>query len=148
MPKKVPRARAEKMENKNKYSERKEHLRKISNEVAELQKSGRIKTANLNDALLEFYSGKKKNQVWMTLEQWQSAGYSVRKGETAQMIWGKKQESTNKETGETYSYFQIVFVFNNTQVERTVRNFKEPATDKIETDQALVPETVGEDLPF
>jgi len=86
--------------------------------------------------------------VWLTLELWQAAGYSVRKGETAQMIWGKKQESTNKETGEPYSYFQIVFVFNNAQVERTVRNFKEPATDKTETDQALVPETVGEDLPF
>jgi len=48
----------------------------------------------------------------------------------------------------TASHFQIVFVFNNTQVERSVRNFKEPATDKTETDQALVPETVGEHLPF
>ena len=54
----------------------------------------------------------------------------------------------NKESGETDSYFQIVFVFNNTQVERTVRNFKEPATDKTETAEAIVPETVGEDLPF
>jgi hypothetical protein len=35
-----------------------------------------------------------------------------------------------------------------TQVERTVRNFKEPATDKTETDQVPIPETVGEDLPF
>jgi len=56
------------MENKNKYTERREHLRKISDEVAELQKSGKIKTVYLNDGLLEFYSAKKKNQVWMTLE--------------------------------------------------------------------------------
>jgi hypothetical protein len=37
-----------------------------------------------------------------------------------------------------------LFVFNNAQFERTARNFKEPATDKTETDQALVPEAVGE----
>lgn len=63
------------------------------------------------------------------------------------MIWGKKQESTNKETGESYSYFQILFVFNNTQVERSVRNFKEK---EIETDQNgnIIPEDLGEDLPF
>jgi antirestriction protein ArdC len=84
----------------------------------------------------------------MTLEQLQTAGYSVRKGETAQMIWGKKQESTNKETGQTSSYFQIVFVFNNNQVERSVRNFKEPATDKTETDTVFAPETVDENRPF
>ena len=148
MPTQDPRAGAQKMENTNKMTERRENLKKTSKTVKELMEAGKIKATNLNDALLESYNGKKKNQVWLTLELWQAAGYSVRKGETAQMIWGKKQESTNKETGEPYSYFQILFVFNNTQVEKTVRNFKEPATDKTETDQALVPETVCEDLPF
>jgi hypothetical protein len=114
MPKKSSKGTGRyKMENKNKYSERREQLRKTSDEVAELQKSGRIKTANLNDALLEFYSGKKKNQVWMTLEQWQSAGYSVRKGETDQMIWGMKVTRTN-DSNEEYSCFPVVFIFNNT----------------------------------
>jgi len=107
----------------DKMTERRENLKQTSNTVKELMEAGKIKATNLNYALLESYNGKKKNQVWLTLELWQTAGYSVRKGETAQMIWGKKQESTNKETGETYSYFQILFVFNNTQVERTVRNF-------------------------
>jgi hypothetical protein len=63
------------------------------------------------------------------------------------MIWGKKQESTNKETGETYSYFQILFVFNNSQVDRTVRNFKE----NYQTDEngKIIPDNIPEgDLPF
>jgi len=113
------------MENTNKMTERRENLKKTSKAVKELMETGKIKATNLNDALLESYNGKKKNQVWLTMELWQVAGYSVRKGETAQMIWGKKQESTNKETGEPYSYFQVVFIFNNSQVERSSRNFKE-----------------------
>jgi uncharacterized protein YrrD len=74
----------------SKISERKAALRETSNTVQELIDSGKIKAANLNDGLLAFYTGKRKNLVWMSLEQWQLAGYSVRKGETAQMIWGKK----------------------------------------------------------
>lgn len=147
MPKKVSRARADKMENKNKYSERREQLRKTSDEVAELQKNGKIKAENLNDALLEFYSGKKKNQVWMIIEQWQSTGYSVRKGETAQMIWGKKISKTN-DAHEEFSYFPVMFVFNNTQVERSSRNFKE----KNPIPESRVPEmaeaAINADLPF
>ncbi|MCK9400871.1 MAG: ArdC family protein [Bacteroidales bacterium] len=119
--------------------------------MAELQKNGKIKTANLNDALLEFYSGKKKNQVWMTLEQWQTAGYSVRKGETAQMIWGKKVDKTNK-AGEGFSYFPILFVFSNSQVDRTVRNFNSAAIKSETLPQADVASALGpvagEDLPF
>jgi len=134
------------MENKNKYSERREQLRKISNEVAELQKDGKIKAANLNDALLELYSGKKKNQVWMTLEQWQSAGYSVRKGETAQMIWGMKITKTN-ETNEEYSYFPVAYVFNNTQIERSSRNFKESSLPEPMVSE-IADTTVNVDLPF
>lgn len=134
------------MENKNKYSERKEQLRKICGEVTELQKNGKIKTANLNDALLEFYSGKKKNQVWMTLDQWQSAGYSVSKGETAQMIWGMKVTKTN-ENNEEYSYYPVAYVFNNSQVERSSRNFKETPVP-----ESRVPETadaaINTDSPF
>lgn len=146
MPTKVPRARAEKMENKNKYSERREQLRKISDEVAELQKNGKIKAANQNDALLEFYSGKKKNQVWMTLEQWQSAGYSVRKGEFAQMIWGMKVTKTNQNC-EEYSYYPVAYVFNNTQVERSSKTFKAS-----QAPESRVPEmadaAVNDSLPF
>jgi len=112
--------------------------------------AGKIKASNLNDGLLVFYNGKKKNVVWMTLEQWQTAGYSVRKGETAQMIWGKKIDKTN-EAGEAFSYFPILFVFSNSQVDRTVKNFNSAALKS-----ATVPETIppvsepntGDDLPF
>ena len=134
----------------SKISERKATLRLTSNTVEELMKNGKIKATNLNDGLLAFYNGKKKNQVWMTLEQWQTAGYSVRKGETAQMIWGKRVDKQN-EAGEAFSYFPILFVFSNSQVDRTVKNFNSAAV-KSET----VPETIppvsepatGEDLPF
>ena len=86
----------------------------------------------------------------MTLEQWQTAGYSIRKGETAQMIWGKKVDKTN-DANEAYSYFPILFVFSNSQVDRTVKNFNSESV-KSET----VPETIppvsepvaGDDLPF
>jgi antirestriction protein ArdC len=139
------------MENTNKMTERRENLKKTSSTVKELMEAGKIKAANLNDALLESYNGKKKNQVWLTLELWQAAGYSVRKGETAQMIWGKKQESTNKETGETYSYFQIVFVFNNTQVDRNVRNFNSEAGKSKSHPEITLPVSgpvTDEALPF
>jgi len=48
----------------------------------------------------------------------------VRKGETAQMIWGMKVTKTNS-SNEEYSYFPVAYIFNNTQVERSARNFKE-----------------------
>jgi antirestriction protein ArdC len=135
----------------SKISERKATLRLTSNTVQELMDAGKIKAANLNDGLLAFYNGKKRNQVWMTLEQWQTAGYSVRKGETAQMIWGKKVDKTN-EAGEAFSYFPILFIFSNTQVERTVRNFNSAAVKsetlpQVDVASALDPVT-GEDLPF
>jgi hypothetical protein len=134
----------------SKISERKAALRETSNTVEDLMKNGKIKASNLNDGLLAFYNGKSKNKVWMTLEQWQTAGYSIRKGETAQMIWGKKIDKTN-EAGEAFSYFPILFVFSNSQVNRTVKNFNSAAV-KSET----VPETIppvsepatGDDLPF
>jgi hypothetical protein len=138
------------MENTNKMTERKENLKKTSKTVKELMEAGKIKATNLNDALLESYNGKKKNQVWLTLELWQTAGYSVRKSETAQMIWGKKVDKTN-ETGEAFCYFPILFVFSNSQVDRTMKNFNSEAV-KAET----LPETnppvsepeTGDDLPF
>ena len=136
------------MENKtNKMAERRENLKKTSNEVKSLMEAGKLKSSNINDGLLEHYNGKAKNRVWMTLEQWQTAGYQVRKGESAQMIWGKKEESTNKETNEAYSYFQISFVFNNTQVDRQVRNFKETVPAGEESETAPSPEN-SEDMPF
>ena len=51
----------------SKISERKAALRETSNTVQELIDSGKIKAANLNDGLLAFYTGKKKNQVWYTI---------------------------------------------------------------------------------
>jgi len=135
----------------SKISERKAALRVTSNTVQELMDAGKIKASNLNDGLLAFYNGKKRNQVWMTLEQWQTAGYSVRKGETSQMIWGKKVDKTN-EAGEAFSYFPLLFVFSNSQVERTVRNFNSAAV-KSETlpEAAASPisgPVTGDDLPF
>jgi hypothetical protein len=67
------------------------------------------------------------------------------------MIWGKKVEKTN-EAGEAFTYFPILFVFSNTQVERTVRNFNSAAVKsetlpQADVASALVPVT-GEDLPF
>jgi len=128
-------------------TERRENLKKTSKAVKELMEAGKIKATNLNDALLESYNGKKKSQVWLTMELWQSAGYSVRKGETAQMIWGKKQESTNKETGEPYSYFQIVFVFNNSQVERSSWNFKENSNPESQI-SVIADAAIKADSPF
>jgi hypothetical protein len=135
----------------NKISERKAALRETSNTVEDLMKNGKIKATNLNDGLLAFYNGKSKNKVWMTLEQWQTAGYSVRKGETAQMIWGKKIDKTN-DAGEAFSYFPILFVFSNSQVDRTVKNFnsaavKSEAVPSAESDTVYGPVT-GDDLPF
>jgi len=134
----------------SKISERKATLRLTSNTVEELMKNGKIKATNLNDGLLAFYNGKKKNQVWMTLEQWQTAGYSVRKGETAQMIWGKKVNKTN-EAGEAFYYFLILFVFSNSQVDRIVRNFNSAAgkSETVpQTNHPVLEPVAGEALPF
>jgi len=135
----------------SKISERKAALRVNSKTVQELMDAGKIKASNLNDGLLVSYNGRRKNAVWMTLEQWQTAGYSVCKGETAQMIWGKKVDKTN-EAGEAFSYFPIFFVFSNTQVDRTVRNFnsaavKSEAVQPTEPDSVFGP-VIGEDFPF
>jgi hypothetical protein len=138
------------MENTNKMTERRENLKKTSNTVKELMEAGKIKATNLNDALLESYNGKKKNQVWLPLELWQAAGYSVRKGETAQMIWGKKVDKAN-EAGESFSYFPILYVFSSSQVDRTARNFKSEAGKSEtlpETNPPVSEPATGDDLPF
>jgi antirestriction protein ArdC len=146
MPTQDPRAGADKMENTNKMTERRENLKKTSNTVKELMEAGKIKATNLNDALLESYNGKKKNQVWLTLELWQAAGYSVRKGETAQMIWGMKVIKTS-ESNEEYSYYPVAYVFNNTQVDRSSRNFKENPVPESRV-PVMADANVTADLPF
>ena len=69
--------------------EKRQYLKGISATLRELKENGSIKT--INEGLKNIYS-LQGNKELRTFEQWQKAGYQVKRGEKALYLWGKQTE--------------------------------------------------------
>lgn len=98
--------------------EKRQYLKGISDTLRELKENGSIKT--INEGLKAIYS-EQGNTELKTFEQWQRAGYQVKRGEKALYLWGRQTEKTISENGEEkeIQFFPIIPVFSNTQVYNT-----------------------------
>lgn len=87
-------------------------LKKLSREVKPLIDEGKFKT--INEAILNEFYKKDGNETFRTFDQWKQAGFKVKKGERAFLLWAKP---VGNEESDEPKFYPIVFLFSNLQVE-------------------------------
>lgn len=95
--------------------EKRQELKGISATLRELKENGHIKT--INEGLKGIYS-QQGNTDLRTYDQWQKAGYQVKKGAKAIYLWGRQTAKTITENGQEKEimFFPLVAVFSRNQV--------------------------------
>lgn len=112
---------------KMEISEKRNFLRQLTkNLIANARPQDQDKKPN--DLIKDFYR-KRGHKVLKSFNEWKEAGYSVKRGEHALLLWGKpkggviiveKIEDTGSKTMEEVSkiYFPLCYVFSNKQVQK------------------------------
>lgn len=90
------------------------------------QKQARDNDKTVNDVLKDFYAAQGHTDL-RTFKQWKDAGYHVRKGEKAILLWARPKAtkkskeaaaSAGKDEDEAREdYYPIAYMFSNRQVE-------------------------------
>ncbi len=99
-----------------KMKQKRDKLRKLSQEAETLKKDGEVET--INEGLKVLYK-KQGHETLKTFKQWKTDGFNVKKGETALLLWAKPLHVLNEEPEpDGTPFFPVVNVFSNSQVER------------------------------
>ena len=116
----------------NKYKERRLKLSELSRQAKELQKEliakaktpqgkERIALMRVNDLVLKYIYDTKGATEFKTFWQWKAENKRVKKGSKSFVLWGRKRNKTKQdEKGDEqneYSFFPLVYLFSNLQVE-------------------------------
>ena len=133
--------------NKDTESTRKEQYLKKRKELIELSKFVRMGVKSgaydsVNEGLKEIYQETNPEiEEFKTFWQWKEEGATVRKGQTAFLIWGQPRKGEQVPEGtnepEEYKYWPLCYLFANTQVYRPEAK-PEPETQP-EPEQELEP---------
>lgn len=101
---------------KTSIQEKREQLRILSAQAKMLVDVGAVDT--INQGIIIGYTDA-THQEFKTLKQWNDAGFKVKKGEKAFLVWGKPKKSDKKtdEPHDETEFFPIAFIFSNAQVE-------------------------------
>lgn len=95
----------------------KEELLKKCNTAEEEQA---IESMTVNQLIVEHIYKDEENKKFNTFKGWIKDGFSVRKGQKAFLLWGRKKQTVEKPNGEEKTeeleFFPITFVFSNKQV--------------------------------
>ena len=99
----------------------------LSNAARELQQE-ECEGMTINEILIEEFYTDAKNTEFHTFGDWRKKGMSVKKGEKAFLIWGRKrdnkeaqpekEEPKQDEEGEKYRFFPLCYLFSNAQVQK------------------------------
>jgi hypothetical protein len=99
--------------------EKREYLKGLSAGLGKLKKDGRIDS--VNGALEDIYA-QQGHTVLKTYNKWKEAGYQVKRGETALLLWGRPKAVQQEETGKAQTapaemeqenrFFPLAFVFS------------------------------------
>lgn len=106
---------------------RREALKDLSNQLKQLAKETLINQEyTVNDLLRKFYAGSGHSDL-RTFNEWKEAGYHVRKGEKAILLWAtpkpsKQSKEAAKSAGQNEEdakddYFPVAYLFSQMQVE-------------------------------
>lgn len=104
---------------KEKYLARRKSLIELSKYIRLGMKEG-IYTS-VNEGLKDTYMETNPEiEEFKTFQQWKKEGATVRRGETAFLIWGQPREASQvpegEEEPEEYKYWPLCYLFANTQV--------------------------------
>lgn len=93
---------------------------------------------NINDIIMMWYKEESGATEFKSFFQWKQAGFSVKKGEKAYLLWAKKRNATAKiETPENedpleeeYRFFPLAYIFSDKQVEPIQEKEAEPDAEE------------------
>ena len=102
-------------------NQKREEMKNISLTIREMKENGSIQT--INEGLKEIYKAQ-GNEDLRTFEQWQKAGFQVKKGAKALYLWGRQTAKKIIEDGQEkeITYFPLVPVFSENQVYNSFNN--------------------------
>ena len=110
----------------NAIQAKRNELKELSRQLQKQAQDHGLKTST-NFLLREWYASDGHKEL-KTFEQWKEAGYFVRKGEKALLLWGhpkpsKQALTTATENGKTEEdaendFYPIAYVFSNMQVKQ------------------------------
>jgi hypothetical protein len=107
---------------KNEYDRHRDWLKAVSSFARILVKEGAF--SSVNEYLLQMYAEQGHEEL-ATIYEWNSRGYSVKKGSKALPIWGKpkplqkgKEEKAEQDEEDKADYFPVCYMFSNAMVER------------------------------
>ena len=96
---------------------KRQELKKLSIEVKPHVQEGTFPT--INGAIMELKYRKDGHEKFQTYNQWKEAGFQVKKGEKAFLLWAKPKQLDETEEGK---FFPMVYLFSNLQVEPKQHN--------------------------
>lgn len=84
---------------------------------------------SINDIVIMWYKEESGATEFKSFFQWKQAGFTVKKGEKAFLLWAKKRKATAKievkenedPLEEEYRFFPLAYVFSDKQVEPIVK---------------------------
>ena len=112
---------------KEQYLKKRKDLIDLSNIIRAAVKAGVYDS--VNEGLKEIYQETNPEiEEFKTFGQWKEEGATVRKGQTAFLIWGQPRKASQVPEGATepeeFKYWPVCYLFANTQVYKP-----EPATE-------------------
>lgn len=93
-------------------------LKALSVQVKELIDTGELEAATVNQGLVELYRQQGHTRL-KTFHQWKDAGYSIKKGSKALLLWGEPREIKHPDPEaeeDEFKYFPLCYVFSENQV--------------------------------
>ena len=107
----------------------------------ELDVDPKILSMSINDILKLWEKERTGATEFKSFFQWKLEGYSVKKGEKAFVLWGRKRKATAKQEvdgkddpqEEEYKFYPLAYVFSDAQIERT-----EDRENRKEKEKALI----------
>lgn len=112
-------------------------LKALSNQLKKAVQQGAIPESEDGtiNALLRFFYAQQGHTELKTFDEWKAAGYIVRKGQKAILLWGKPRkhdcdkeaatagEDTDQQTSDKQDeFFPVCYVFSNLQVHAISEN--------------------------
>ncbi|SFU49052.1 hypothetical protein SAMN05216480_10539 [Pustulibacterium marinum] len=103
--------------------EKRQKLQALSKTAEKIQEITPERT--INEIVIEQFYKDEQNTEFHTFQEWRKMGYSVKKGSSAFVVWGKPREIKSKEEQEQANndekrkdkFFPISHIFSNAQVE-------------------------------
>lgn len=110
---------------KRPIEEARERLKTLSLEVKDLVEDGTFFT--INDAIMETLYRDESNSDFKSYRAWRKAGFQVRKGEKAFLLWARPKDikrpaqatepSAETDIEKMMKYFPLAYLFSNAQVD-------------------------------